>query len=97
MSNRDGIINELQYIPESKLAALFALIHYLRLGIDSQMEQESDKDLGIDKYQCLRTIQKIKENGLSGFIEINDVKAYIQMKLVNINKKSGALRRFFYR
>jgi hypothetical protein len=78
MSNKDAIINELQYIPESKLAALYDLIHYFRLGIDSQMEQESDEDLVIDKYQCLRTIQKIKENCLSGFTEINDVKTYIQ-------------------
>jgi hypothetical protein len=78
MSNRDAIINELQYIPESKLSALYDLIHYFRLGIDSQMEQESDEDLVIDKYQCLRTIQKVKQEGLSGFTEINDVKAYIQ-------------------
>jgi hypothetical protein len=78
MSNKDAIINELQYIPESKLAALYDLIHYFRLGIDSQMEQESDEDLEIDKYQCLKTIQKIKQDGLSGFTEINDVNAYIQ-------------------
>jgi hypothetical protein len=78
MSNKDSIINELQYIPESKLAALYDLIHYFRLGIDSQMEQESDEDLEIDKYQCLKTIQKIKQDGLSGFTEINDVNAYIQ-------------------
>ena len=75
MSNRDAIINELQYIPESKLSALYDLIHYFRLGIDSQIAQE---DLVIDKYQCLRTIQKIKQEGLSGFTEINDVNAYIQ-------------------
>lgn len=78
MSNKDAIIHELQYIPESKLSALYDLIHYFRLGIDSQMEQESDEDIGIDKDQCLRTIQKIKQDGLSGFSEINDIKAYIQ-------------------
>jgi hypothetical protein len=78
MSNRDAIINELQYIPESKLSALYDLIHYFRLGIDSQIGQESDEDLEIDKYQCLKTIQKIKQDGLSGFTKINDVNAYIQ-------------------
>ena len=78
MSNKDAIINELQYIPESKLSALYDLIHYFRLGIDSQMAQESDEELVIDKYQCLKTIQKIKQYGLSGFTEINDVNAYIQ-------------------
>jgi hypothetical protein len=35
MSNKDAIINELQYIPEPKLSALYDLIHYFRLGIDS--------------------------------------------------------------
>ena len=78
MSNKDAIINELQYIPESKLSALYDLIHYFRLGLDSQIAQESDEDLVIDKYQCLKTIQKIKREGLSGFTEINDVNAYIQ-------------------
>ena len=78
MSNRDAIINKLQYIPESKLSALYDLIHFFRLGLDSQMEPESDEDLVIDKYQCLKTIQKIKQDGLSGFTKINDVNAYIQ-------------------
>jgi hypothetical protein len=78
MSTKDAIINELQYIPESKLSALYDLIHYFCLGLNSQMEQESDEDLVIDKYQCLKTIQKIKQEGLSGFTEINDVNAYIQ-------------------
>jgi hypothetical protein len=76
MSNRDAIINELQYIPDSKLSALYDLIHYFRLGINS--EQESDEDLKIDKQQCLKTIQKIKQGDFLDFIEINDVKAYIQ-------------------
>jgi hypothetical protein len=48
------------------------------LGINSEIEQESDKDLAIDQHQCLKTIQKIKQEGLSGFTEISDVKAYIQ-------------------
>ncbi|WP_271254113.1 hypothetical protein [Pseudanabaena sp. Chao 1811] len=78
MSNKDAIINELQYIPESKLSALYDLIHYFRLGINSEIEQEADEDLKIDKHQCLSTIQKIKQEGLSGFTEINNVKAYIQ-------------------
>jgi len=76
MSNRDAIINELQYIPDSKLSALYDLIHYFRLGINS--EQESDEDLKIDRQQCLKTIQKIKQGDLLNFTEINDVKAHIQ-------------------
>lgn len=78
MSNKDAIINELQYIPESKLSALYDLIHYFRLGINSEIEQESEADLTIDQHQCLKTIQKIKQEGLSGFTEISDVKTYIQ-------------------
>ena len=78
MSNKDAIINELQYIPESKLSALYDLIHYFRLGINSEIEQEFDEDLAIDQHQCLKTIQKIKQEGLSGFTEISDVKSYIQ-------------------
>jgi len=77
---KDDIINELQYIPESKLQALYDLIHYFRLGINSAIAQESseDEDLKIDKEQCLKTLQKIKQSGLSGFSEIVDVKQYIQ-------------------
>lgn len=37
-----------------------------------------DDDLKIDKEQCLKTLQKIKQSGLSGFSEIVDVKQYIQ-------------------
>jgi hypothetical protein len=48
------------------------------LGINSEIEQESDEDLAIDQHQCLKTIQKIKQEGLSGFTEISDVKTYIQ-------------------
>lgn len=77
---KDDIINELQYIPESKLQALYELIHYFRLGINSETVQEvsEDEDLKIDKDQCLRTLQKIKQGDLSSFSEIGDVKTYIQ-------------------
>ncbi len=77
---RDAIINELQYIPESKLQALYDLIHYFRIGINSETLQESteDEDLKIDKNQCLKTLQKIKQGDLSSFSEIDDVKTYIQ-------------------
>mgnify|MGYP003326061627 CR=1 FL=1 len=77
---KDDIINELQYIPESKLQALYELIHYFRLGINSEIVQEvsEDEDLKIDKDQCLRTLQKIKQGDLSSFSEIGDVKTYIQ-------------------
>jgi hypothetical protein len=55
---QDDIINELQYIPESKLQALYELIHYFRLGINSEMEKQSseDEDLKIDKNLCLNTL-----------------------------------------
>jgi hypothetical protein len=77
---KDDIINELQYIPESELQALYDLVHDFRLGINSAIAQEfsEDEDLKIDKEQCLRTLQKIKQGDLSGFSEIVDVKTYIQ-------------------
>ncbi len=77
---KDAIINELQYIPESKLQALYDLIHYFRLGLNSEIAQESneDEDLKIDKDQCLRTLQTIQQRDFSDFSEISDVKNYIQ-------------------
>ncbi len=59
---KDAIINEFQYIPESKLQALYDLIHYFRLGINSEMEREfiEAEDLKIDKNQCLKTLEKVK-------------------------------------
>lgn len=77
---KDDIINELQYIPESKLQALYDLIHYFRIGINSAIAQESseDEDLKIDKEQCLKTLQKVKQGDLSSFSEIDDVKIHIQ-------------------
>jgi hypothetical protein len=77
---KDDIINELQYIPESKLQALYDLIHYFRIEINSAIAQESreDEDLKIDKEQCLKTLQKVKQGDLSSFSEIDDVKTYIQ-------------------
>jgi len=77
---KDDIIKELQYIPESKLQALYELIHYFRLGINSEISKESreDEDLKIDKDQCLRTLQKVKQRDLSGFSEIGNIKTYIQ-------------------
>lgn len=77
---KDDIINELQYIPESKLQALYDLIHYFRIGINSAIAQESseeDEDLKIDKEQCLKTLQKVKQGDLSSFSEIDDVKTHI--------------------
>ncbi|MFM7889054.1 MAG: hypothetical protein ACKPCM_20685 [Pseudanabaena sp.] len=46
-------------------------------GRDIDMTNKDD-DLKIDKEQCLKTLQKIKQSGLSGFSEIDDVKQYIQ-------------------
>lgn len=77
---QDDIINELQNIPESKLAALYDLIHYFRLGIHSEIAQQSteDEDLKIDRNLCLSTLQKLKQGDLSSFSEIDDVKTHIQ-------------------
>ena len=41
-------------------------------------ESSEDKDIKIDKDQCLRTLQKIKQSDLSSFSEIGDIKTYIQ-------------------
>lgn len=77
---KDAIINELQYIPESKLQALYDLIHYFRLGVNSEIAQNisEDEDLRIDPTQCLKTLQTIQQGDLSSFSEIDDVKTYIQ-------------------
>ena len=76
----DDIINELQYITESKLIELYDLIHYFRLGINSETARQSsqDEDFGIDKAMCLSTLKKIKQGDLSSFSEIDDIDVHIQ-------------------
>jgi hypothetical protein len=77
---QDDIINELQYIPEAKLIELYDLIHYFRLGINSEVEKQSShkEGLEIDSTTCLNTLEKIKQGDFSGFSEIDDVDTYIE-------------------
>ena len=73
---QDDIINELQYIPENKLAALYDLIHYFRLGLNSE-KQAMEDEFKIDPQACLDALEKIKRGDRTGFTEIIDVKEYI--------------------
>ncbi len=77
---QDDIINELQYIPEAKLIELYDLIHYFRLGLNSESAKRSSQEesLGIDKTVCLSALEKIKQSDFSSFSEIDDVDAHIQ-------------------
>ena len=77
---QDDIINELQYIPEAKLIELYDLIHYFRLGLNSEAVKQSsqEKDFEIDKTMCLNTLEKIKQRDFSNFTEIDDVDAHIE-------------------
>jgi len=77
---QDDIINELQYIPEAKLIELYDLIHYFRLGLNSEAVKKSsqEKDFEIDKTMCLNTLEKIKQRDFSNFTEIDDVDAHIE-------------------
>ncbi len=86
---QDDIIQELQYIPESKLQDLYNLIHYFRLSVNSEIETQldEDEDLKIDEDLCLNTLQKIKQGDLSGFSVIDDVKTYIQELKYEISQK----------
>ena len=77
---QDDIINELKYIPEAKLMELYDLIHYFRLGLNSEATNQSPqkKDFEIDKTMCLNTLEKIKQGDFSGLSEIDDVDAHIE-------------------
>lgn len=76
---QDDIINELQYIPETKLVELYDLIHYFRLGLSSEAAKapNQEEEFKIDKAQCLKTLEKIKSGDFSGFSEIDDIDAHI--------------------
>jgi hypothetical protein len=76
---QDDIINELQHIPEAKLIELYDLIHYFRLGLNSEAAKQSaqENDFAIDKIQCLNALEKIKQGDFSSFSEIDDVDAHI--------------------
>ena len=77
---QDDIINELQYIPEAKLIEIYDLIHYFRLGINSEAEKQpaQENNFEIDKAACLSALEKIKQGDFSGFSEINDVNTHIE-------------------
>jgi hypothetical protein len=77
---QDDIINELQYIPEAKLVELYDIIHYFRLGINSEVAKQSsqEEDFKIDKSLCLNALRKIKQGNFSGFSEIDDVEMHIE-------------------
>ena len=72
---QDNIINELNYIPESRLHELYQIVHSFRLGIiktafDESMNNDEEK---IDVTLCLSTLEKIKQGNLAGFSEIEDI------------------------
>lgn len=84
---QDDIINELQYIPENKLVALYDLIHSFRLRLARETEEPSlpEDDFKIDVPMCLKTLEKIKKGDFSGFTEIDDIDAHIQNLKNEIN------------
>jgi len=84
---QDDIINELKYIPESRLHELFQIVHSFRLGVfktafDESINNDEEK---IDKTLCLSTLEKIKQGNLAGFSEIEDVDRHIQNLKNEIN------------
>jgi hypothetical protein len=84
---QDDIINELKHIPEAKLVELYDLIHYFRLGLNSEVAKQSvqEVDFKIDNMMCLSTLEKIKQGDFSSFGEINDVDAHIDNLKNEIN------------
>lgn len=84
---RDDIINELQYIPEARLADVFDFIHSFRLKLAKETEELSlqEDDFKIDVPMCLKTLEKIKKGDFSGFTEIDDIDVHIQNLKNEIN------------
>ena len=83
---QDDIINELQYIPEAKLIELYDLIHYFRLGLNSESAKQIDQEaFKIDKAMCLKTLEKIKRGDFSSFSEIDDIDAHIESLKNEVN------------
>lgn len=84
---KDDIINELDYIPENKLTALYELIHYFRLGLTGEKEkQPAENEFKIDTQACLSAYEKIKKGDRSELIEIGDVDQYIENLKYEINQ-----------
>lgn len=74
---QDAIMSELQYIPEAKLFELYDIIHYFRLGLNSEKKYVED-EFKIDPEMCLKTLDKIEQGDFSGFSEITDIKAHVR-------------------
>ena len=84
---KDDIINELDYIPEANLSALYDLIHYFRLGLTGEKEkQSSENEFKIDVQACLSAYEKNKKGDRSELIEIGDVDQYIENLRDEINQ-----------
>ena len=84
---QDDIINELKYIPESRLHELYQIVHSFRLGIIKTAFDESinnDEEI-IDVNLCLSTLEKIKRGNFAGFSEIEDIDRHIQNLKNEIN------------
>ena len=77
---QDDIINELQHIPEANLQELYNLIHFYRLGLNSEVAQQSvqNENFAVDKSLCLDTLKRIKHGDFANFIEIDDIGAHIE-------------------
>lgn len=83
---QDDIINELQYIPEAKLVELYDLIHYFRLGLNSESSKKIDQEaFKINESMCLTTLKKIKRGDFSSFSEIDDIDAHIESLRNEVN------------
>lgn len=83
---QDDIINELQYIPEAKLVELYDLIHYFRLGLNSESSKKIDQEaFKINEAMCLTTLKKIKRGDFSSFSEIDDIDAHIESLRNEVN------------
>jgi len=90
MMIQEAIINELQYIPEAKLVELYDLIHYFRLGLNSE-KQLVDDEVKIDPELCLQTLAKLKQGDFSSFTEIENIEFHIQSLRNEISHESKHL------
>jgi len=83
---QDDIINELKYIPESRLHELYQIVHSFRLGIiKTAFDESMNNDEIIDVTLCLSTLEKIKQGNLVGFSEIDDIDRHIRNLKNEIN------------
>jgi len=59
MQLQQQIMRELADIPEDKLAGLYELIHYFKLGLSTEKNQPLLKTTASDKVQRYQAIKKI--------------------------------------